>query len=249
MKSRKLTFGYKGIALVGAALFLLTACKPVPPLEQLASLNEKASALTTQPGWIYIRSETVYDTDTENNGVLPNGMEIPLAQVSEEWYHINEAGLVDQSVSAMYNVDGETVQIDVVNNGVSWNSATDETTDWSPYAFGDTSGGLADLAQSALEETGQTLEMVTEKVNGRNVSTFTLPYTLTPPLKFPDYDQTATEITTIVSLDNKTGLAVAYTQVMTLEDGSQRTFYHTDVEFQADATPPDEILALLEAHK
>lgn len=149
----------------------------------------------------------------------------------------------------MYTMDGEIVQIDVMVNGVSWNSATNETTDWSPYAFGDTSGGLADLIQVTLDETGQMVEMVTEKVNGQKVSTFTLHYPLAEPLTFPDYDQATTEITTIVSLDNKTGLAAAYAQIMLLADGSQRTYYHITVETQVGATPPEDVLALIEANK
>ncbi len=113
-------------------------------------MNQKAAALTSQPGWIFIRSTVLYDTDRKNNGILPNGQEIPLSQIIEDWFHVNEEGLVFESVSTMCATDGEFVQTGVYTDGFSWNSATDEGVTKSPYFLGDMSGDLASLIQEMI---------------------------------------------------------------------------------------------------
>lgn len=65
----------------------------------------------------------------------------------------------------------------------------------------------------------------------------------------PDFDQAVTETITIVTIDGNTGLPVQYDQIMALEDGAQRAFYRTRIEIQIGATPPDNIITLIEERK
>lgn len=219
------------------------------PQEQLAVLNQKAAALTSQPGWVYVRSIVIYDTDRKNIGVLANGQEIPLSQINEDWFHINEAGLVFESVSTMSASDGEIIQTSVYANGFSWNSATDERVPKSPYLLGDMSGDLASLIQEMIERTGQMPGMVITEAESGKVYTFTVTYTPAEPIKGPDFDQPVTAIITVVSINDETGLPVQHDQIMVLEDGTQRAFYRVSNEIQIGAMPPESIISIIEERK
>ena len=226
-----------------------TAGSALSAQEQLAILNQKAVTLTSQPGWVFIRSTVVYDTDTENNGILPNGQEIPLSQINEDWFHINEDGLVYESVDTMYTTDGEVVQTAVFADNFSWNSATDEKSYQAPYSLDGMSGDLASLMQEMIDRTGQMPDMTVNELDGRKIYTFTISYEPDEPIKGFDFDQAVTEIITVVSIDNDTGLPVQYDQIMVFEDGTERAFYRTSFEIQIGVTPPENIVKLIEERK
>lgn len=216
--------------------------------EQLAILSQKATALTSQSGWVFVRLITISDTDRPNNGILPDGNVIPSSNVVESWYHVNEDGLVYESVSTMFTLDGQVVQTGVFAGSSSWNSATDEKSYQAPYFLGDMSD-LASRAQEMIDRTGQMPEMTVTEADGRKIYTFTVYYKPDEPINGSDFDQAVTEMITIVSLDGDTGLPIQYDQIMVLEDGAERAFYRTSIKIQIGATPPDSIVKLIEQRK
>jgi hypothetical protein len=95
--------------------------------EIVTGLNAKAIQ-NLKRGWMHVHQHIIFDTDTKNNGVLPNGIVLPLSQINDIWYQIDDQGLVIELVSIMLNSDGQFVQVGVSSDGTSWNSATNEIT-------------------------------------------------------------------------------------------------------------------------
>ncbi|MBN2502558.1 MAG: hypothetical protein JXB38_17390 [Anaerolineales bacterium] len=86
-------------------------------------------------GWIHIRIEKVLDRDSENNGVLPNGIAIPHHQVNDTWYRVDESQRVIEMVSIMRSGEGQIVQVGVYSDGTGWNSATGAIEPSEPYVL------------------------------------------------------------------------------------------------------------------
>ena len=115
--------------------------------EMVENLNHKA--ISQLPvGWIHIREERVFDQDSENNGVLPNGIAIPHHQVNDIWYQVDESHRVIEMVSIMRSSEGQIIQVGVYSNGTSWNSATGTVESSDPYVLNAFDGQfLWDLGQ------------------------------------------------------------------------------------------------------
>ncbi len=214
--------------------------------EQLAILSQKATTLTSQPGWVFVRSTIHYDTDRPNNGVLPNGQEIPLAQVLECWYHINEDGLVFESVTTMFTLDGKIVQESVFANGVLWGSALDETSNQAPYFLTNMDGGFGDLAKDFTAKMGQEPEASVSELDGKKIYTFKVFEVYEGGMVFTDFDQPVAKTIKIASFDAETGFIVQEEVVTVFTDGTERTFSQANHEILINAVPPESISKILD---
>ncbi|HIE25378.1 MAG TPA: hypothetical protein EYP74_05185, partial [Anaerolineales bacterium] len=130
-----------------------------PPEEMLQSLNAKAVE-NIKSGWIHVHTEKVFDVDDENIGVFPNGVVLPLHQIEDSWFFLNEEMLVIKMVSLVKNNAGEIVQFGVYKNGTIQNSVFDEQNQQEPYLLGNLDGGLTrDLSRA--EEYGAVVKVNT----------------------------------------------------------------------------------------
>lgn len=221
----------------------------VSPQEQLAILSQKATALSSQPGWVFVRSTIHYDTDRPNNGVLPNGQEIPLAQVFECWYHVNEDGLVFESVTTMFTLDGKIVQESVFANGVLWGSALDETSTQTPYFLTNMDGGFGNLARDFTAKTGQEPEVSVTELDGRIVYTFTVFEVHEGGMIFVDFDKPVAKTIKIASFDAETGFILQEEVISAFTDGTERTFSQANHEILINVVPPESISKILDQRR
>lgn len=221
----------------------------ISPQEQLALLNQKATVLTSQPGWVFVRTTVVYDTDRKNNGVLPNGQEIPLAQVFECWYHVNEDGLVFESVTTMFTLDGKIVQESVFANGVLWGSALDETSNQAPYFLTNMDGGFGDLARDFTAKTGQEPEVSVTELDGRKIYTFTVFEVHEGGMIFVDFDKSVAKTIKIASFDAETGFILREEVISVFTDGTERTFSQASHEILINVVPPESISKILDQRR
>lgn len=219
------------------------------PMEQLAILNQKATALTNQPGWLFFRTTVVYDTDSKNNGILPDGQEIPLSQVLEVWFHLNDEGLVFEFVNTMLTLDGEVIQESVFLNGVVWSSATNEEYIQSAFFLTPLDGGFSSLADDYITRTGKMPDMSVTEQDGRKMVVFTIEEMYEQELTLSDFDQPVIGSKHSVSLDEETGFITQEEVVYYFSDGIIRSFYTAQTVIQVDAVPPEEIVVTLEARR
>jgi len=97
---------------------------PQRRIEQMLALMDENALKAFKGGWLHIHETIDFDIDVANNGVLPNGKAIPLHQINDIWYQINEDGKIVTTLTIMHTQDGDVVQVGRCKDGVSWNSAT-----------------------------------------------------------------------------------------------------------------------------
>ena len=212
------------------------------PEEILQSLNNKATK-NLEPGWIHLHTEIVYDTDMENNGVLPNGVEIPLHQINDAWYLLNEESLVIESVFIMKTTDGDIVQIGTYKNGVGNNSVIDDPVSEVPYPLA-LDGGLS-RAMTQMRERGEVFTF-REFVNANGVTKveFNSTTTFEIPIKSIDYNQRTISNRSRIVFDKETGVMELKEIIAYLENGTERVFQKLTQEVTKEA-PTDEAMKLL----
>jgi len=226
------------------------ATQQVSPTDAISDFVNRSAKRINQPGWVHVQETTVYDIDQENNGVLPDGKVIPLSYINDSWYHINNDGLVDQSVSMMKSDTGETLQTTVFTNNVSWSSSANEDTAQGPYYLGSLDYHFAADVQDVLSRLSVQPEFVNAKdsiISG--ISTFAVNEKLDPPLLTVDYKMPVYLVSTIANFENTTGFLTELNRVMKFEDGSERTYFHITLKIDTGIEPPKEIITLIEEGK
>lgn len=226
------------------------ATKQVLPTDAISDLVNKSAKTINQPGWIHVQDTTVYDIDQKNNGILPDGTVIPLLYINDSWYHINNEGLVDQSVSMMKSDTGETLQTTVFANNVSWSSSANENTAQGPYYLGSLDYHFAADVQDVLSRLSVQPEFVNAKDSTNSgISIFAVNEKLDPPLLTVDYKTLVYSVSTIANFENATGFLTELNRVMKFEDGSERTYFHITMKIETGIEPPKEIITLIEERK
>jgi hypothetical protein len=238
------------LALLLAAT-LLTGCQSsdstsgVSPTDLMTLLNKKANAITGKSGWLHLTETIVYDVDKENLGVLPNGGFIPLDHKIETWYHISPEGKVYEYVQIQSSVDGEIIQYSVYKDQVISNPITNYAMQMPPYPLGSLDYHFSNEMVDFMDRTGQSAKVKVTKKDGHNAAIFTLVETLSKPTTTENYQEPIYGTRTVAYYDTDTGLLFHFERIRTFKNGSERTFYRTDITVEQNATPTYEILDYL----
>ncbi len=212
------------------------------PEEMLQSLNAKAVE-NLKPGWIHIHTEKVFDVDDENIGVFPNGVVLPLHQIEDSWFFLNEEMLVIKMVSLVKSIDGELIQFGVYKDGIVQNSVFDEQNQQEPYLLGSLDWGLTrDLSRA--DEYGAVVKVNTF-VDGEDAGQieFLLIDEFDTPIKIEGYKNRQTKTESRFSFDSKTGAFLSKEVISYFEDGSMRTFLRL-IQKVTQEIPTDEAMAI-----
>lgn len=214
--------------------------------EQFSALYKKAVAITNQPGWIHVKDTVIGDSDQENNGVLPDGTVIPKSYTDESWFHINTGGLVFESLTTMFTLDGKKVQTSILHDNNYWNTATDKSTPQSPYSLGSFSGDFSSILNNYISRTNKSPLINTIDMNGRSVILFSIDDPQKVPLTPPDFKQPVTSVKTNAYFDNDTGFMIQRDEIMTLTDGTVRTLYTVTTDVEIGSRPPEKIISQIQ---
>ncbi len=212
------------------------------PEEVLQSLNMKV-AENLKPGWVHVHTEIVSDTDMGNNGVLPNGVAIPLHQINDAWYLLNEENLVVESVFIMQTTNGDIVQVGTYKNGVGNNSVIDDPVSEQPSPL-ILDGGLS-RAITHMRERGEVFtfrEFV--DANGVTKVEFNSSVTFEIPIKSANYNQRTISNRSHIVFNKETGVMVLKEIIVYLENGTERVFQKLTQEVTQEA-PTDEAMEFL----
>lgn len=210
-------------------------------------VTQEISAKSTLGVWLHIRQEWVFDQDTPNNGVLPNGMVIPNQQIDDIWYQVNDQGLVVESVTIMRTMDGKIIQVGVASKGTGWNSATHETTPQEQFRLEqglldsnflnndlkwlEKFGNVAEIKDMGLTDNNSGVEIV---IGAKNDT----------PVKTDSYNQPYTRGETRAIFDKATGFLISRGVTFWLMDGSQRKFSQLTQKITIEQ-PTNEVLGYL----
>jgi hypothetical protein len=237
------------LAIVALGTGFLSGCKSstditngVSPTDLNSLLTKKAEAIAKTPGWLHVTENIVYDIDKENTGVLPNGTVLPLEQISETWYHVNEQGKVYQYVNTSTTTEGQTIQVSVFMDNVIVNLTTNYVVAMNPYSLGALDYRFSNEMQDYMTRIGKTPALRITDVDGRQAAIFTIEETLDPPTTTDNYTEPVHGVRTVAYFDMDTGLLFQLERYRIFKDGSERTYYRTDITVEPNATPPQDIL-------
>ena len=237
------------LAILSIGTGFLSGCRSstditngVSPTDLISLLTKKAEAIAKMPGWLHVSENIVYDIDKENTGVLPNGTVVPLEQISETWYHVNEQGKVYQYVNTSTTTDGQTIQVSVFLDNVILNLTTNIVVAMNPYSLGALDYRFSSEMQDYMTRTGKTPSLMSTDVDGRQAAIFTIEEALDSPTTTENYTEPVYGLRTVAYFDMDNGLLYRLERYRIFKDGSERTFYRTDITVEPDATPPQDIL-------
>jgi hypothetical protein len=234
------------LMVMAIAASLLSACRgssaaaDVNAKKLLADLNAKARLLYNQPGWVHVTQKITYDTDKQDRGTLPDGKAIPLVQVIDIWYHINENKLTYEFVWGMYSQDGQLVDLNVFRNYTVYDLTYNVSNPQNPYSL-NLDYQFADEMDNFISKGGNHPVITTVMLNGKSATVFTLDEKLASPRTTEDYSQPITSSGSIVYFDTESGLLLKMERSVTLADGSKRTFYTDNMTIVTGVQPPLDI--------
>jgi hypothetical protein len=123
-------------------------------LTDLQNLNQLRSRTFFQgPGWVHLHSREIFE---ESLGTLPDGTVIPAEYQMDEWYQMDENGLVVRAVSRQMDLSGDILQISLLKDGRWTNLTTRESWEQPPFELQPLDYAFSDLALSAAK-TGKSL--------------------------------------------------------------------------------------------
>lgn len=215
----------------------------VSPSDVIVELTNKAAQKINQSGWIHIIETSLYDIDPGNNGILDNGITIPLSYTVESWHYVNDDGLVADSFSIMKSKDGETIQTSIFTKNKTWNSTSNQDTPQGPFYLGALDYGFTIEMKDYISRFGTQPEMT--KLSDSNLISFTITDKLEKPLETVDYKMLVNAVTTIATFDMETGFLTKTKRLMTFEDGSERLYYQISQKIELNVTPPEEVIKLI----
>lgn len=239
------------LAVLIIAVNLLTACQSnnnasdVSATDLVTVLNKKSSVLTAKAGWLHVVEKVVYDVDKENLGVLPNETVIPLTYLTDTWYHINNNSQVFEYVQRQTTMNGDIVQVSVFMNRVIVNLMTNYVLQMTPYNLGALDYRFANEMADYTNRTGKQATVKLDTVDGHKAAIITIEEKLDQPVTSDNYQEPVYSIRSVACYDTDSGLLFRLERIRIFKDGSERTFYKTQITVEQGGTPPQEILDYL----
>ena len=208
------------------------------------ALRTKTKA-AARSNWVYFKEYSKASVDVSDFGAFENGQILPTESISEQWMFVNEAGVVEQSVSIQRTMEGEVVQVGVLSKETGWNTATDEIMPLPPEALPfELDYGLhleflrsPDLQLSLSRSIGP---------DGKRLAQFVITKNEDQAFMVREYKkpQQAMEVRYVFNED--TGFIASLEAIAHFGDGTERVFESIQVEVKLGGTPPAEVYEYLQ---
>ncbi|MCC7118938.1 MAG: hypothetical protein IT310_10475 [Anaerolineales bacterium] len=235
------------IVLIASALYSPATAQPVNVDAVIKTIREWKSNNLKNGQWTHL----VYSVAlAEPQGViLPNGEPMPSAYITDDWYYVNDAGLVEKGIFSVKDNSGNLLQQSAFQNNVMIN-----------FTFEDRQENLElfplniDLGfeQQIMEASNKGLGIKKSEVTADGKSS--LVYSYTEELELPT--QLGAEQMVVDSIakkgffDIKTGDLTQTQTIWVLSDGTE-LIYETVriVSIESQPNPSSDILKILEGVK
>lgn len=220
--------------------------QPVNETQQLSvtSLLEdlKKKAVITnpikQPGWYLFVVKATYDIDAPNNGILPDGVEIPKEYTLELWMYFDEQEKLTQLVSLGKTLAGDVFQAGVEIDGRGWNSATGDEEKSSDLFYNDMLTSVHKQALNFVELSPTTYDI--EAYDDYRITTISVQENYQFPIKIEELNAEVVQLTSRYSFNEETGLTVKIETTALLVDGSERIIKIEDYFYLGIVSEPSE---------
>ena len=189
-------------------------------------------------------------TSHEKNGiVLPDGQPMPSSYINDDWYFLNEAGLVAKGVFTMKDFDGNILQQSAYRNDIQVNFTFDDRQEAvQPYPLNIDLGFEAYLQDA--ERKGMSINKFDGDLDGKPVFSYSYVENLKLPTQLSGEDVIVDSLAIKGTFDQETGNLLQIQTILNLENGSS-VVYETASIIGIESLPNanDEILGLLEVVK
>lgn len=215
----------------------------------ISVLNELESKVQTsypnsQTGWYLLLWNEDGNFDAPNQGVLPNGAEIPAQYTQETWLYVDSNRMVTRQITLMKTMKGEVFQAGVHTGEKVWNSATNETQAGSPFPFENLLFGMHEEVKNNIQS-AEIFSAAGDDLQKEQVEIVTLEKYI-EPVKLDIFDQQVIRIEKHYFFNQKTGMFEKSETVFFFVDGSQKTGITSTLQsIQPVAEPSEEAMAYL----
>lgn len=247
-KRKKMLIGFTAVLFLIASVFYTTAiAQPINADDVVKMVNDwKVKSLENGP-WVHL----IYAvTLKDNNGVvLPNGQLMPSSYINDDWYYVNEAGLVEKGVFSMKDNSGNVLQQSAFQNNIMINfTFGDRQEDQQPYPL-NIDLGFEDQIKEAKNK-GLTIKKSDDGVEGKPSFAYSYIEELKLPTQLGNEEIIVDSITIKGSFDKETGDFVQTQSIWTLNDGREVVYETAQlISIDSFSDTNDEILKILEAVK
>lgn len=194
-------------------------------------------------GWLHLMSR--HDRNKDVSGTLPNGQPVLLNYIDDAWYQVDGQGKVLAAVTLQKDLQGQTRQVSILQDGVWQNLTLDTKTPSGEPSVPQLDYGFSSNAMRALSQ-GSVLSRQEKIVSGRAVLTFTIHEEFTRPVQLAGYKQPVVSVNSTATFDPQTGRTLYLERVLVMADGEQRLSQRTDIlTVERVTVPPAHILELL----
>jgi len=215
------------------------------PLVTVGTLQARAIMTFAQNGWVHMVQTVSHDVDPEPYSSLPDGTPIPAKHLIETWANITGAQVVTQRVVYLRTLSGQILQTGAYNEGILWNSATGAREAQTAAAAGAFDLGFA-ANLGEYKRAGATITQALAQLDGAEVIEILVDHPFARPSLYEDYTQEVAGQRVRASYDPHTGQLKQLEWVMRLADGSERVYGLWQITLEANATPPESVLAALD---
>lgn len=202
-------------------------------------LLKSKTLVAVRSNWVYFEENRKSDVDVPDFGTFSNEQVIPAESVMEQWMFVNEAGIVEQSISIQRTMDGKVVQAGVFSEGTAWNTASDEIIPREPLPF-ELDYGLRFNLNNPDLKLSHSIEP-----DGKQQVQFTLTKVEDPPSSTREFVHAVQASENRYTFDEETGFLVRFESIAHLQDGSQRAFATIQVVIKPGINPPPDVLEYL----
>jgi len=186
--------------------------------------------------WIFTKSESFNFRRPDDSIDM---LHRPDHYVTESWYHINDAKLVDEYVTLEKSMDGQILQATVSHDGKYWNSYTGQTGKFEPFSLRIDEENLNRHIEYAATNphTVEVIDSTTVKITAAQM--YAEPFTL------DGYEKRITGTIGYDYYDIDTGNMIQSEVIILFEDGSNEVLSRVIFTIKLDSTPPSEIMSWL----
>jgi len=197
--------------------------------------------------WVHF--VTAVSSETSNGVILPNGQPMPSSYTNDEWYYVNEAGLVEKGVFSMKDNDGNVFQQVAYQNNILINfTFGDRQENQQPYPLNFDFGFEGEVRDAEHNKTP--IKKSDDNVDGKPSVAYSYTEKLKLPTRLGADDVIVNSITKKGSFDKATGDFERIQIIWTLANGTKVVFDSTKIiNIEGFADAPDEILNILETVK
>lgn len=244
--------------LIGAAVIFLAllafwfsstaTAQPVNADKIINMINTWKTKNAPKNQWVH----HVYSvTLKESNGVLlPNGQLMPLTFINDDWFYLNQAGLVEKGVFTVKDTEGNILQQSAYQNNIMVNFTFGDRQEGQPPYPANIDLGFGAMIQEARNKGLTIKESLAANQAGKPGLVYLYSEGLKLPTQLGSEQVIVNSIQTQGSFDKATENFQQIQTIWILSDGSE-VLYQTSqiISIESQEEAPSEILSILEMVK